>query len=173
MRSTDRAILQRSPGDVSAAHRNWEQRLVYLHEYRGRFGMNQTSCRLDVPAAVSPGHPSMPRPAAPSSAGGAVGSAQAMSARTPGPARPRLLTRRLARRGPRAHQGRGRGQGAAASPRKWTAMTGTRCPRPQARPRGGSRGRCHPGHSPAARYDILLPLKATRLRVLKCWTPAF
>lgn len=82
---------------------------------------------------------------------------------------------------PRARQARAPGstrggdgcQGAAASPRKWMEITGTRCPQPEARPLAGSRGRCQRGDSPARGSDILLPLKASHLRVLKCWTPAF
>lgn len=64
-------------------------------------------------------------------------------------------------------------QGAAASPRKWMEIAGTRCPQPEARPLAGSRGRCQRGDSSAGGSDILLPLKASHLRVLKCWTPAF
>lgn len=118
-------------------------------------------------------HPLCSGPAPPCLGRGATGSSEAMlQGHTYQNTAGSQPTGRSSRTWGRASGGDG-GQGAAAGPRKWLEIAGTCRPWPRALPLASSQGRCQRGDCPAAAADMLLPLKASHLTVLKCWAPAF
>lgn len=170
--SMDRAILQRSPGNVSAAQElgaTPSLRIQIQGWVSYESNVHPAAC---MPAAVIPGHRSQTCSSLPGwrSRGQCWGNVgKDTRANTPPASDPQARQAWA----PGSTRGGDGCQGAAASPRKWMEIAGTRRPQLPARPLAGSRGRCQCGDSSAGGSDILLPLKASHLRVLKCWTPAF